>query len=98
MNNDVIAERKVVAVRPFDEVPALKVFADALEDERREHPAEAVSEMGVLAKGRTVVHLPEPDERLALGVSRPVNVRVIFGLGGDVTRVEAVQDGPRTGR
>src|SRR5438128_1301120 len=98
MNDDVITERQVVPVRPLDEMPALKVFANALEDERREHPAKAMPKMRVLADGRTIVHLPEPDEGLALSVSRAVYVRVIFRLGSNVARVETVQNGSRAWR
>src|SRR5438477_301013 len=80
MDDDVVSKREVIAVRPFDEMPALKILADFAKDERRKHPTETMAEMRVLTDGRAVIHLPEPDEGLAFGVGRAVNVRVILRL------------------
>lgn len=38
VDDDIVAKREVVAKGPLNEVPALKVCSDALEDEGRQHP------------------------------------------------------------
>src|SRR5688572_14798860 len=72
-------------------MPALKVFANPLENQRRKHPAEPVAQECILADGGSVVHLPQPDIRLTFGISRPVNVGVVLRFRSDVPGVETMQ-------
>ncbi len=62
------------------------------EDVPAEHAAEAQSQPVIQADGRAVEHLPEPEQRFALGKLFAVGVGEMLGLQGHVFRIEREAD------
>ena len=76
----IVLDRQVIAEGYFDAMKNLDVLATVFENVAREHGANAISQPVVQAYRRTVIHHPEPDQRLALGIFDGINVSVILGF------------------
>ena len=79
---------EVVAVGQIDAVKDLYARAQMLKDVPAQHAAETQSQPVVQPDGRAVEHLPEPEQRFALGVALPVHVGVVLRLQRHVCRIE----------
>ena len=88
MNDHVTSEGEIVSKRPLDVVPAFEVLADAAENQRRQQAAKPVTQQSILAQGRAVKHLPQPNEGFPFRILLRINFRIVFRLGGYVARVQ----------
>src|SRR5258705_10273365 len=91
VNGAIVFNRQVVAEREFHPVKDLYVLAAKLEDVAGEHGAHTKSQPMVEADRGAVVHHPEPDERLTLGIFRSIHVTVVFRLESCVARIKSVK-------
>ena len=86
----VVFDGQVVAKRNFHPVKNLHVLSAVLEYMAGQHGAHAKSQPVIQADGRTVIHHPEPDERLTFGVFRGVHVAVVFRFKRGISWIKRV--------
>src|ERR1700733_800635 len=87
VNGAIIFDREVVTETELDPVEDLYVLADVFEDVLGQHLAKAKTEPVIQSQRRAIEHLPEVNQRLALAILLHVDVAVILGFKGYVSRV-----------
>jgi hypothetical protein len=87
-DGDALFDGQIIAVGQVNAVVDFDPGADAGEEVAAQHTAEAHAQPVVGTDGRTVEHLPEPEQRLALGELLGIGVGKVLGLQGHVFRVQ----------
>src|SRR5205807_8224015 len=90
VNGAIVFDGQVIAERKFHAVKYLYVLAAIFEDVAGEHGAHSEPQPMVEPDGGTVVHHPEPDKGLALGIFRSIHVAVVFRLKGCVAWIKSM--------
>src|SRR5205823_3307989 len=74
----------------LDAVEDFHVLAETLKNVFGQHVPQAKTKPMIQAERRAVKHHPEPDQGLALGVARGVDVAIVLRLESGVPRIESM--------